>query len=133
MAENDTADTPQASDLPPAHKPDQRNHPRHNVRWHADILLDGHGACEGYAREISADGLTLYLDVNPEREHIKSIVLRIHVPPLDDKHPQHVVEVTGKIVYISHDAEEHMFRAGIHFTHFERDSDKAFLTARQEE
>ncbi len=123
MAENDPADSP-------AHKPDSRNHPRHNVRWHADVLLGDHIACEGYAREISADGMTLFLDLNPEREHIRSVALRIHVPPLDDKHPQHIVEVEGRIVYTSHDAEEHMFRTGIHFTHFERDSDKEFLISR---
>lgn len=125
MAENDAADAP-----PPPPKPNLRNHPRHNVRWHADVLLGGHIACEGYAREISADGMTLFIDINPEREHLKSVALRLHVPPLDDRHAQHIVEVEGRIVYTALDAEEHMFRAGIHFTRFEHDSDSAFLTTR---
>jgi len=129
-----TQDAPAAQDPAPehaqTHAPDLRSHARHNVRWHADVLLDGHIACEGYAREVSADGMTLFLDINPEKT--KSIELRIHVPPMDDKHGQHIVEVSGRAIYSTHDAEEQMFRAGIHFTHFRLDSDPAFLAARLE-
>lgn len=70
--------------------------------------------------------------MEPNPQKVKTISLRIHVPPLDDRHPQHIVGVDGKIICTILDSEEQLFRCGIHFTRFKVESDIAFLTARLE-
>lgn len=99
---------------------------RHIVRWHADVLLNGH-TCQGIVHEISESGATLFLELNPQ--NAKKLSLNIHVPPMDDKHAQHIVEVEGKIVYAIHDSEERLFRTGVHFTKFANGADPAFLAS----
>lgn len=118
-----TADPPTTAHL---HGTEHLDSARHVVRWHADVLLDEH-PCHGIVHEISESGATIFMELNPGK--IKTLSLHLHVPPLDDKHRQHIVEVTGKIVYSIHDSEEQLFRAGIHFTRFAKESDRAFLTS----
>jgi len=133
MNENDTPDS--TTDAPAAPEPatahlhgtEHHDSPRHVVKWHADVLIDGH-ASHGIVHEISESGATLFLELNPEK--VKRLSLHIHVPPPDDKHAQHIVEVEGKVVYSIHDNQEKLFRAGIRFTRFAQESDQAFLTSR---
>jgi hypothetical protein len=131
----DTPDSTEPQDAPAAASPSPTHHlhgtehsdsARHIVRWHADVLLDGH-ICQGIVHEISESGATLFLELNPQKA--KKLSLNIHVPPLDDKHGQHIVEVEGKIIYAIHDSEEQQFRAGVQFSEFANESDPAFLTS----
>jgi hypothetical protein len=147
MSETDTPDSaapPGSPDTPDSAKPqnapataspspshhlhgtEHRDSARHIVRWHADVLFGGH-ACQGIVHEISESGATIFLELNPGK--IKTLSLHLHVPPLDDKHGQHIVEVEGKIVYSIHDNEEQLFRAGVHFSEFAKGSDPAFLAS----
>jgi hypothetical protein len=117
-----TADSPSAH----LHGTEHRDSVRHVVRWHADVLVNGH-ACQGIVHEISESGATLLLELNPQKA--KRLSLNLHVPPLDDKHGQHIVEVECKIVYSIHDSEERLFRAGVNFSEFANESDPAFLAS----
>jgi hypothetical protein len=135
MSQTDTPKSAEPQDAPATASPSPSHHlhgtehrdsVRHVVRWHADVLLDGH-TCHGIVHEISESGTTLFLELNPQ--NAKKLSLNLHVPPPDDKHGQHIVEVECKIVYAIHDSEEQLFRAGVHFSRFANESDPAFLTS----
>lgn len=133
MPTTDAADNPEdrAPDTPAETSraiPEQRGEPRFRVQWHAAASFDGHHVFAGYTKDLSIKGATLYLDHNPEKA--KSVSLRIQVPPLSEGAPPHVVDVEGRVVYAIHDSEEQLFRAGIHFNRFIKDSDRDFLESR---
>ncbi|HZW24058.1 MAG TPA: PilZ domain-containing protein [Gallionella sp.] len=138
-ASPDSVDTPVSAEPqdvsttaspPPSHHhlhgTEHRDSVRHIVRWHADVMVNGH-VCQGIVHEISESGATLFLELNPQ--NARKLSLNLHVPPPDDKHAQHLVEVEGKMVYSIHDSEERLFRAGVHFTKFANGADPAFLAS----
>lgn len=121
-------DVPAAADPPNTHLhgTEHRDSARHIVRWHADVMVDGR-FCQGIVHEVSESGATLFLELNPQKA--RKLSLNLHVPPMDDKHAQHIVEVECKIVYSIHDSEEQLFRAGVQFSRFATASDPAFLAS----
>lgn len=131
MTDKNTADLPAApAAQPPADAPKHeecRNEPRVHVRWHADISVDDQ-VYSGFVKDISMQGADIFLDHN--LQHVKSAKLRIHVPPLNVTIAHHVTEVSGKVIYTSHDSDEQLFRTGIKFLKFDRESDREHLQAR---
>ena len=97
----------------------------HLLRWHVDILVDGHDVYQGYIKEITVDGTHLFLDHNLQNS--KFVKLHIHVPPIANAAPPRIIEVTGKILSSVHDNDEDTFRSGIHFQKFTLESDRTFL------
>lgn len=120
---------PASSPAVPTPESEQRNFPRHGVRWHVDAQLDG-GIHRGSIREISTGGATLFLEVNPGKSGTRKLSLHIHVPPFDVKHREHIVEVECRIVYSLHDSREQTFRIGLQFTHFRNAADQTLLQNR---
>lgn len=109
------------------HGTEHRDNRRHAVIWHADVLL-GEIPCQGIIHEASESGVTLFLELNPQK--LKTLWLRMHVPPLDDQHQQRLIEVEGKIVYSLHDNDMQMFRCGVQFAQFIQNDDRTFLSSR---
>lgn len=131
MPTTDAADTPddRTQDAPAGTAaPEQRGEPRFRVQWHVMVALDGRDVCQGYTKDISTKGATLYLEHNPER--FRSVSLRIQVPPLDESAGPHIIDVDGSVVYAIHDSDALSFRAGIHFSRFIKESDRNFLDSR---
>ena len=82
----------------------------------------------GIVKDISPKGADILLEHN--LQNVKLIKLHIHVPPLSVTGDRHVVEVSGKIIYSSHDSDEMLFRTGIKFLQFHLESDQAYLQSR---
>ena len=101
--------------------------PRFRVKWHADIVLEDRSIHHGFINDISALGTSICL--NSSLRTIKC-TLRIHVPPLDLKSDTHIIEVSGKLVYLVHDGNQQLFRAAISFLKFHFESDLAYLRER---
>lgn len=98
------------------------------VRWHADALVDGQIMYRGFVKDISLKGTDIFLDVNLQK--IKSIKVRLHVPPLSKKSEPHVMEMSAKVVYTAYDSNEFLFHTGVKFLQFESESDQALLQSR---
>jgi len=119
--------TPPASTDAPKRK-ESRSEIRIHVRWHVDIFIDGQIVYHGFVKDISLKGADIFLDHN--LQNAKSAKLHIHVPPLHVTDEHHIVEVSGKIIYATHDNDELLFRTGIKFIKFNLDSDSAYLQSR---
>lgn len=102
--------------------------PRVHVRWHADALIDGKDIYHGFVKDISLKGTDFFLNLNLQK--IKFIELRIHLPPLSKTSKRHFMEVTGKVIYTAYDSNESLFHTGVNFTHFNLESDQAYLKSR---
>jgi len=100
----------------------------HHFKWHADILVDGHDVYQGFVKDITMEGVHLFLEHNLQNS--KFVKLHIHIPPLANTSPHSVIEVTGKIMSTIYDSSEDFFRSAIHFLEFTRESDKSYLQAR---
>lgn len=107
---------------------ESRTEPRVHVRWHVDAFIDGQGMHRGFIKDISVKGADIFLEHN--MQNVKLIKLHIHVPPLNITEAHHVVEVSGKVIYSSHDSDELLFRTGIKFLEFHSESDRAYLQSR---
>lgn len=105
----------------------RRKAPRFRVRWHADILIDGRNIDHGFVSDIFTDGACVYLNNNV---HPLKPTLRIHIPPLNSTSRPHIIEVSGKTVYIVYDGDKQMYRASISFTRFRVETDVAYLDER---
>jgi len=117
------------SDPPVAPKfEESRSEHRIRVRWHVDAFIDGQNVQHGLVKDISPKGADILLEHN--LQNVKLIKLHIHVPPLSVTGDRHVVEVSGKIIYSSHDSDEMLFRTGIKFLQFHLESDQAYLQSR---
>ncbi|MDO8465725.1 MAG: PilZ domain-containing protein [Gallionella sp.] len=135
MPDEKTTDST-ASDTPglPSGPTDARSHeeqriePRVHVRWHVDVFVDGQAVYHGFIKDISLKGADVFIDHN--LQNVKLVKLLIHVPPLSVTSDHHVVDVSGKVVYTSHDSDELLFRTGINFLKFNLESDQAYLQSR---
>lgn len=101
--------------------------PRFRVRWHVDILMDGHNIFDGLINDISTAGASILLAHNV---HPLKPTLRIHIPPLCSTSKPHFMEVSGKTVYMVYDGGKQLYRASISFTKFHAQTDMAFLEER---
>ena len=101
--------------------------PRFRVKWHADIVLEDRSIHHGVINDISAQGTSICLDNNLRT---MKCTLRIHVPPLNLGSSTHIIEVSGKLVYLVHDGSQQLFRAAISFLKFHFESDLAYLRER---
>ena len=98
-----------------------------HVKWYVDALADGR-LFHGFIKSISTQGTDVYFDVNLNK--VKSLKLRIHVPPASKTSPPHFIEVSGKVVYTSYNSEESLFHASVHFLDFTQESDRQDLQSR---
>src|SRR5574340_917614 len=108
MPTTDAVDTPDDhTPDPPAGiaqaAPEQRSEPRFRVQWHVAVSLDGRDICHAYTKDVSTKGATLYLEHNPQK--VRSVSLRIQVPPLAEGAAPHLIDVDGNIVYSIHDSD----------------------------
>lgn len=102
--------------------------PRIRVRWHADAYLGEAAAYQGFIKDISIEGTDIFLDTNLRK--IKTLKLRIYIPPLSKKELPHSMDVSGSVVYTSYDSNESMFHTGVKFIQFGSESDRTLLEAR---
>lgn len=120
-----------ASILPATNEsePVQTRHkaPRFRVKWHVDILIDLNNIHQGFINDISVSGASVFLASNVQP--LKP-TLRIYLPPLSAKERPHIIEVSGKTVYVVFDGDKQLYRAAISFTRFHVDSDLACLEER---
>lgn len=107
---------------------ERRNEARFRVHWHVAASLDGRRWYQGFLKDISIEGATLYLDHN--LEHHRAITLQIQVPPLAAHAPAHLIGIDCHSVYSIHDNSEQMFRTGVMFTKFHQEADRDFLETR---
>lgn len=105
----------------------QRRAPRFRVKWFADILTDGRTVSHGFVNDISSSGASIYLNSNLR---MAKCMLRIHVPPLNLTSKPHMMEVSGKILYVVYDGDKQLFRVAINFSKFNPESDMASLDER---
>jgi hypothetical protein len=110
-----------------AEKNEDRKAPRFRVKWHADILVDERSIYHGFLNDISTVGASIYLNNNV---HPIKPTLRIHVPPLSLTAKPHIIEVTGKTLYVVYDGGKQLYRASINFLSFRVESDLAYLDER---
>lgn len=96
-----------------------------HVRWHADVLVDGHDIYHGFVKEVTDDGADLYLDFN--LQYTRSVKLHILVPPLSAPSRPHVLAASAKVLSTVYDSEEECFRSAVLFTQFEPQSERSFL------
>jgi hypothetical protein len=106
---------------------ERRSEHRIRVRWHVDALVDGQMQ-HGIVKDISPKGADILLEHN--LQNAKLIRLHIHVPPLSVTDDHHAVEISGKIIYSSHDSDEMLFRTGVKFLQFHLESDQTYLQSR---
>lgn len=128
MSDTETSPAPDLASSFAQASEEQRDEPRFHVHWHVSASLDGHGVCQGFLKDISVKGATLYLDHNPE--HIKTGTLQIQAPPLEAHTAPHLIEVEVRFIYSIHDSAEQMFRAGVLFKQFRVETDQTFLENR---
>lgn len=122
-----TPDLPSDTADSRSHK-DQRVEPRVHVRWHVDVFVEGRPVYHGFIKDISLKGADVFIDHN--LQNVKLVKLLIHVPPLNTTSDRHVVDVSGKVIYASHDSDELLFRTGIKFLQFNLESDQVYLQSR---
>jgi hypothetical protein len=105
-----------------------KGHIHPHVKWHVDVLVDGHDVYQGYIREITIKGGDLFLPHN--LQHSKQVKLHVHVPPLSDASPPRVLEMTARVLSSVYDSRADYFRAEIAFLAFTFESDKTYLQTR---
>lgn len=103
---------------------ENRGEHRIHVRWHVDVLIEGH-IWQGFVRDISIGGASIFLEHNCQ--NVKNVKLHIHVPPSDKFSPQHILDVSAKIIYTAYDSDESLFRSGVKFSKFNLQSDSDYL------
>jgi hypothetical protein len=101
-----------------------------HVKWHADVLVDGHDVYQGYVRDVSLVGAELFLSHN--LQHSQFVKLHIHVPPLLDSIPPRILEMTAKVLSTVYDSRAEYFRSSIVFLQFTFEADRAYLHTRVE-
>lgn len=127
------ASKPAAQAAPPA-PPNSGNHrdlrlePRIRVKWYADALIDGQYVYQGFVKDISLNGTDIFLGHNLQK--IRSIKLRIYVPPLSKKSDPYVIVVAANVRYTAYDSKESLFHTGVNFTKFNLESDQTYLQSR---
>ncbi len=117
--------------LPTQGRREYRRSTRYNVSWRVIIDLEGHSSYEGKIKDISLHGAAVLNELNLRPN--TPITLHIQIPPLVKQGKPRVIQVAGKISYTVHDVKQQCFRAGIAFTEFSLDSDRAYLEARLSE
>ena len=98
------------------------------VKWHADALINGKAILQGFVKDISASGTDIFLDANLQK--IKTLKMRIYVPPLSKKEAPHTMEISAKVIYTAYDSGESLFHTGVRFLEFRSDSDQSYLKSR---
>lgn len=106
---------------------EQRNAPRYRVKWNVEIVIDDKSTYRGFINDISTGGASICLNSSL---HTKKCKLRIHVPPLSAVSRPHLIEATGKFIYIVFDGRQQLFRLAISFLAFHPDSDRSYLGER---
>jgi len=104
---------------------DSRNHSRFRFRLQADAHIEGQGVFRGFVKDISLQGVTLYLDRNLLKD--KSVQIRIHVPPAATTEKAYSVVATGKTIHSIFDSDELNFRLGIKLLYFASEADETYL------
>ena len=106
---------------------EQRHAPRYRVKWKAEIVADDKRAYQGFINDISTIGASICLD---KSLHTTKCTLRIFAPPLSSVNKPHLIEVTGRFVYMVFDGRLQLYRLAISFVSFHQDSDGKFLEDR---
>ncbi|MFA6062145.1 MAG: PilZ domain-containing protein [Gallionella sp.] len=101
-----------------------------HVKWHTDVLVDGHDVYRGYVRDVSLKGAELFLSHN--LQHSQFVKLHIHVPPLQDSILPRILEMTARVLSPVYDSRAEYFRSSIVFLQFTFESDKTYLRTRVE-
>jgi hypothetical protein len=121
---SNTADLLSSSSPNLIHQKLNRMHHPH-VRWHADVLVDGHKALKGVVKDISTKGVNLLLDHNLQNS--KHIKLHIQIPHHLVSNDHHILEVSGIISFSIYDSAEDSFRSIISPLEFPKNLDVAYL------
>ncbi len=100
---------------------------RFRVKWHTDVIVDNQNIHHGIIKDISTLGASVYLNCSlfPEKP-----TLHIYVPPLSSTCRPHIIEVSGRTVYVVYDGEMQLFRVAVNFLRFNLESDRTFLEER---
>lgn len=118
-------DLPLTATIEPISIPEEnRGERRIHVRWHVDVLIEGH-IWQGFVKEISIGGASIFLEHNCHKT--KNVKLHIHVPPNKKSSSHHVLDISAKINISVYDCGETLFRSNVKFLKFNLDSDSAYL------
>lgn len=104
---------------------EHRSVPRFYVKWRTVAFIDDKSQYHGFIKDISTKGAAVFLDRN--LQPLELTKLHIHVPPHQAAEAPRIIEVYGRIVYITHDNNELLFRVGVSFLKFGSKHDLAFL------
>lgn len=102
--------------------------PHIRIRWHVDVLVDGHDLYQGIVKDITTHGADVFLEADLPKA--KLVKLRFHVPPLSKTSGTHFMEVSGKVFYATFDGSESLYHTRINFLKFKDESDLANLQSR---
>lgn len=105
----------------------QEHGPGIKVKWYVDALIEGH-VYHGFIKYLSLYGTEIFLDLNLSQ--VKTIRLRIHVPPPSRTSQPRFIETAGDVLFTSYDSKEAMFHIGVHFTGFKEEADRHYLESR---
>ena len=101
--------------------------PHFRVKWQADIQSENQNIHHGFINDISTLGASVYLDSSLQPKKPR---LYIHVPPLSPTCKPHIIEVSGRALYVVYDGERQLYRTAINFLKFHNASDRDFLYER---
>lgn len=106
-------------------------HPEHepclHVKWHVDALVEGR-IYHGFLKQVSLHGTEIYLDLDVR--NVKTIKLRLHVPPASKTTEPHLIELSGNVAFSSFDSSESLFHVAVNALEFKDDSERKYLQSR---
>ena len=104
---------------------EHRKHFRHPVHWRVAIVHkvgDKNDIYHGRTHDLSARGASILVEHNIFM--MGEVVMLLGVPPLNPGQKETIIEIQCSMVYTVLDAEQKLFRIGIHFLRFKGDGKK---------
>lgn len=101
---------------------------RFRVKWPVYIQVKGKYFIEGAACDISAEGVSVYLNSNALQQ--KKYIIEISIPPLAAPAGPRIMEVCAKLAYVVYESRKQMFRAAFEFITFHYPADRTYLEER---